>query len=213
MKTRLLSCIVFAMPLLAAEPEAKKACCEAETEPGPEGHKLEATAAAKGSILDFEHQWTDQTAKPFRLASLAGKPVVLTMGYASCQFACPRLMADMMAIERGLTEAEKASTHFVFVTIDPDKDTPASLTEFLKTYQADPIRWHALRGTADDTRELSVALGIRFKSIDGGDFAHSNLITLLDADGTIIHRQQGLGGDPAELIKVLRESLAKAPAP
>jgi protein SCO1/2 len=196
MKTHLIPFIALAMSLHAAEPEKKKPCCEAAATPGPEGHKLEAAAAAKGSVLDFEHAWTDQAAKPFRLDSLAGKPVVLTMGYASCQFACPRLMADLMAIERGLTAEEKANTHFVFITIDPEKDTSAGLAEFMKTYQADPLRWHALRGSASDTRELSVALGVRFKGIEGGDFAHSNLITLLGPDGTIIHRQQGLGGDP-----------------
>ena len=86
--------------------------------------------------------------------------------------------------------------------------TPAALSAFFKTYHVDPLRWHAVRGSADDTREISVALGVRFKAIDSGDFAHSNLITLLGKDGTIIHRQQGLGAQPEELIKALRESLA-----
>lgn len=207
MKRHLIPFICLAMSLHAAEPEKKKPCCEEKAAPGAEGHKLEATAAAKGSILDFEHAWTDQSSQPFRLSSLRGKPVVLTMGYASCQFACPRIMADLMAIERGLTDAEKAATHFVFITIDPDKDTSAALETFLKTYKVDPLRWHAVRGSADDTREISVALGVRFKAIDGGDFAHSNLISLLGKDGTIIHRQQGLGEQPEELIKALREAL------
>ena len=207
MKRHIIPFIALAMSLHAAEPEKKKPCCEEKAAPGAEGHKLEATAAAKGSILDFEHEWTDQSAQPFRLSSLQGKHIVLAMGYATCKFACPRIMADLMAIERGLTDTEKAATHFVFITIDPETDTPAALEKFLKTYKADPLRWHAVRGSADDTREISVALGVRYKAIDGGDFAHSNLISLLGADGTIIHRQQGLGAQPEELIKALRESL------
>lgn len=207
MKRHLIPFIALATSLHAAEPEMKKPCCEEKAAPGAEGHKLEAAAAAKGSIMDFEHAWTDQSARPFRLSSLRGKPVVLTMGYATCKFACPRIMADLMAIERGLTEAEKAETHFVFISIDPEKDTPESLGAFLKTYKVDPLRWHAVRGSADDTREISVALGVRFKAIDGGDFAHSNLISLLGKDGAIIHRQQGLGAQPEELIKALREAL------
>jgi protein SCO1/2 len=200
--------LALAMPLQAAEPDKKKSCCEEKPAPGAEGHKLEADAATKGSILDFEHQWTDQSGQPFRLSSLKGKRIVLTMGYATCQFACPRIMADLMAIERALTDSEKATTHFVFITIDPQRDTPETLEGFLTSYKVDPQRWHALRGGEDETREISVALGVRFKAIDGGDFAHSNLITLLDAEGSITHRQQGLGADPAELIKALRASLA-----
>jgi protein SCO1/2 len=207
MKRHLIPFIALAMSLHAAEPEKKKSCCEEKAAPGVEGHKLEAAAAAKGSILDFEHEWTDQSAKPFRLSSLRGKPIVLAMGYASCQFACPRIMADLMAIERGLSDAEKTSTHFVFITIDPEKDTPAALAAFLETYKVDSLRWHAVRGSADDIREISVALGVKFKAIEGGDFAHSNLITLLGSDGTIIHRQQGLGEKPEDLIKALRDSL------
>lgn len=206
MRTFLLSILALSLPL-HAEPEKKKSCCEEKSAPGAEGHKLEADAATQGSILDFEHEWTDQAGKPFKLASLKGKPIVLTMGYASCQFACPRIMADLMAIERGLSDSEKAATHFVFVTIDPERDTVAALGKFLETYKVDPLRWHALRGSADDTRELSVALGVRFKAIEGGDFAHSNLITLLGADGSVIHRQQGLGAEPKELIEALRKSL------
>ena len=179
-------------------------CCE---------HKEDAAEASTESIHQFDATWTDQHGKEFKLSDLKGRPVLITMGYATCKFACPRLAADLLAIERKLTPEERAKLAIVFVSIDPERDTPAQLKGFLDQYKVDHQRWHGLCGDGDAILELSVALGIRYRKVNDTDFAHSNVLTLLSPSGEILHRQEGLGTDPADTLAAIRKVLAPDQAP
>ncbi len=179
-------------------------CCE---------HQEESTDASTESIHQFDASWTDQHGKEFKLAELKGRPVLVTMGYATCKFACPRLAADLLAIERQLSPAERSQLAIVFVSIDPERDTPAAMKRFLDQYKVDHQRWHGLRGEEDAILELSVALGIRYRRVNDTDFAHSNVLTLLSPAGEILHRVEGLGADPTTMLAAIRTVLAPDEAP
>ena len=204
--TLLTSLILTALALPAIAEE--KVVPAKEVEP-PCCHEEEATDAAAGSLYQLDAKWTNQHGKEVKLSDFKGRPVLLTMGYASCKFACPRLVADLMAVERSLTDAEKKQVAFVFVSIDPARDTPENLATFFKQYNVDQTRWSGLRGDEDGVLEMSVAIGTRYRKIDNNDFAHSNTLTLLSPSGEIAHQQQGLGTDPAETIAAMRKLLAK----
>lgn len=197
--------------ILAASPLALRAgCCCEPAKPAKAASAPEVPAA--GSIYEQDATWIDSTGNPFRLGSLAGRPVVITMGFASCKYACPRMMADLAALEAKLSPDERAQLHFVFVSIDPERDTPEALGRFLAEHKVDTTRWHAMAGSQADTRELSVALGIRYRVTPGGQFAHSNIMVLLDAKGGVAATLEGLGADPAPLLAALRK-LSAAPVP
>ncbi len=187
-------CLAF-----AASAEEKKSCCS----------EKEASAEAAGSVYQLDAKWTDQHGKEVKLSDFKGKPVLLTMGYASCQNACPRLAADLMAIERALSDDEKKQLLIVFVSIDPEHDTPENLAAFFKERNVDQSRWSGLRGTDEAVLELSVAIGTRYRKLENNDFAHSNLITLLSPTGEIVHKQEGLGADPEKMLAALRRFLAR----
>ncbi len=193
--------ILFVSLLTFGSVNAEPPCC---------AKKEAATEQSDTSLYQLTSKWTNQHNKEVVLASLKGQPVLVTMGYASCQYACPRLVADFMAIERALTEDEREQVAFVFVSIDPERDTPEKLKAFLGNYHVDQERWSALRGSEDDILELSVALGNRFRKLENSDFAHSNLITLLSPSGEIVHGQEGLGTDPVGTLAALREFLKTA---
>jgi cytochrome oxidase Cu insertion factor (SCO1/SenC/PrrC family) len=55
-------------------------------------------------------------------------------------------------------------------------------------------RWTLLRGGADDVRELAALLGVNYAEDARGQFAHSNLITLLNADGEIAFQLRSAAG-------------------
>lgn len=196
--------MLISLPLIAAEKEECPNCKKA-AEQGV--NALDTAAATQGSIYDLDVTWKDQQDKNLKLSEFKGKKLIITMGYASCKFACPRIMADLMNIERNLTEDEKKSVHFVFVSIDPENDTPEKLKAFFQQYNVDQTHWHALKGADDSVQELSVALGIRYKKIDNGDFSHSNRILLLDDHGLILSHVDGLGADQAPLLTALRKKL------
>jgi protein SCO1/2 len=69
----------------------------------------------------------------FNLAQLQGKPVLLFFGYTNCPDVCPTTLADMRVLRQNLgANADKMA--FVFVSIDPDRDTVARLKEFIPVF-------------------------------------------------------------------------------
>ncbi|QTN32782.1 SCO family protein [Akkermansiaceae bacterium] len=167
--------------------------------------KEAAAVHATESIYQLDATWTNQHGKQMSLADLKGRPVLITMGYATCKFACPRLASDLIAIEKQLSADELEKLAVVFVSIDPARDSPAQIKAFFDEYKVSQTRWHGLRGDADSILELSVALGIRYRKTTETDFAHSNIIALLSPTGEILHRQEGLGADPAATLAAIRK--------
>lgn len=171
---------------------AKPACC------------AEEVAAAKPlsdrSLYQLGATWTNDAEKPVTLASLRGKPVIVAMFFAQCEYACPVLVHDMKRLLGALPESVREQTQLVLVTFDTERDTPAALRAFRERMSLD-ARWTLLRGETDAVQELAMLLGVKFKQDARGQFAHSNLLTLLNAEGEIVHRQGGLNGDISEAAK------------
>jgi protein SCO1/2 len=179
-------------------------CCssEEETEEFSENsiYQLESDLSADKS---GKAGWIDQSGKKFSLAQLEGKPVVLTMFFASCTYACPILVNDMKKIESEIPENELSSYMFVLISIDPERDTPQKLAKFAQEKNLDTKRWTLLTGNSDEIMELAALIGFKYKKDNKGDFFHSNLITFLNKEGEIIHQQVGLNQDITESTKVL----------
>ena len=62
-------------------------------------------------------------------------------------------------------------------------------------------------GTADDVLELAALLGVKFKKDARGQFAHSNVLTVLNPGGEVVHQQVGLNQAPHETVKQLHRLL------
>jgi protein SCO1 len=176
----------------------KPACCSKEQVP-------HASYSDK-SLFQLDSEWTDQTGTPRKFGSLGGKPLVVTMFFARCQFTCPLLVNDMKRIEIALPEHVKTNVAFVLVSFDSEGDTPEVLAAYHRTHGLDS-KWTSLRGQADDVLELAALLGVKFKKNAGGQFAHSNLITVLNAEGEIVHQQVGVNQDVAETAKQLEREV------
>ena len=86
----------------------------------------------------------------------------------------------------------------------------------LKAYRAKEklalARWTLLRGKEDDVRELAALLGINYQRDAKGQFSHSNVITVLNAEGEVAFQLTGLNKDPQETVAAIEKLLAvKAP--
>jgi protein SCO1/2 len=86
-----------------------------------------------------------------------------------------------------------SSVKYIFVSIDPETDTPKKLKEFAIMNQMDNKQWVFLQGNIDDVREFSNVLSVKYKQISPIDFSHSNIISVFNKDGVLIHQQEGLG--------------------
>ena len=153
------------------------------------------------SIYQLGATWTNDTGKPVTLATLRGKPVIVAMFFAQCEYACPMLVNDIKRLRAALPETLRDQTQLVLVTFDTERDTPAALRAFRERMSLDE-HWTLLRGDSEAVQDLAMLLGVKFKKDARGQFAHSNLLTLMNAEGEIVHRHGGLNGDISEAAKV-----------
>lgn len=165
------------------------------------------TAWPSASLFHSTARWQSQTSAELSLASLAGEPLVVAMVYTSCRASCPVMMADLKRIEAALDRDERARTRLVVVSFDSRGDTPETLRAFAEEARVDQARWTFLRGEESAVRELAALLDVRFAPLPQGGFDHSNVITLLDANGVIAYRQVGLNQPVEALVERLRAAL------
>lgn len=168
----------------------------------------EPRTLAGQSIYHVPGTWTTADGARGGLRALRGRPVALAMVYTTCTTACPLTITDLKRIEAALTPEARDRVWLALFSFDSERDRPDALARFAETRGLDPARWRLHHGDRAAVRALAMALGVRYKRDARGDFDHSNVITILDAEGVIRHRQIGLGSDPAESVRLL-ETLAR----
>jgi protein SCO1/2 len=98
---------------------------------------------------------------------------------------------------------------FVLVSLDPARDTPSRLTKFAAAFRLDPAAWTLLTGDDEQVREMAALLGIRYRAEDDAQISHSNTYLALDADGRIVHRQDGVGSGTGPAAARIRATLRR----
>jgi protein SCO1/2 len=156
------------------------------------------------SLYLLDSTWTSDAGRKVKLGVLRGKPQVVVMFFASCQFTCPITVSDVQRIEAALPENLRTNTGFLLVSFDSVRDTPAALKAYRTTRELSSQNWTLLRGEPDDVRELAALLGVIYREDANGSFAHSNVITVLNAEGEIVYQQPGLNLPPDEIAAKLK---------
>lgn len=157
------------------------------------------------SVYNLPSNWTNQDGENIRLADFRGKIVVAVMIYTTCRASCPKLIQDMIKIHDKVDKKTNQQTKYVFVSIDPEIDTPKRLNDFSKEKGLTSEEWVFLRGTEDDTREFAATLGVNYKKTDPIDYAHSNIITVFDQNGVVKFQKEGLGMSDDEIIREIEK--------
>ena len=159
------------------------------------------------SIYNLTSKWKTQDNKTIELKDLKGKVTVMVMIYTSCKAACPRLVADMRDIESKMPKDKLSDLNFVLVSIDPEVDTPERLKTFAKANFMDAPHWTFLQGTKSTVQEFANVLAVKYKQIAPMDFSHSNIISVFNRDGELIHQQEGLGVNNKETFDKIIETV------
>lgn len=170
------------------------------------GAALLAAELPTDSLYQSETHWTNSDGQHVMLPSLAGQPQVLAFVYSHCLSMCPVIVADLQRVEKKLDAREQQQIRFTLITLDPERDTPATMAKFLQSHQLPQARWQFLRGSADDTRELALLFNVKYRR-EGEEIAHSNTISVLDRQGRLIHQRIGAGGLD-EVVTAVRQALA-----
>jgi protein SCO1/2 len=145
----------------------------------------------RGSLIDPPMPSTDfvledQHGADFRLSAQQGKVVVMTFGYTSCPDVCPTTLADFKRVQTLLGD-QADQVQFVFVTVDPERDTPERLEQYMTAF--DP----AFRGLHGDMRQLEhiwESYGVYHEQQEVGSAAgylvdHTSRIYVVDTQGNL----------------------------
>lgn len=157
------------------------------------------------SIYRLEGSWIEDNGQALTLSDLRGNVQVVAFFYTTCAGICPVTVKALQMLAAG-EKADGAQAQFLLVTMDPKRDDLAALRRYRRTMRLEKGRWRLVRGSEMDVRKLAALLGFNYEQIESGEFVHANLVTVLDAQGRIVHQQSGVAEDPASL----REAIQRA---
>jgi protein SCO1 len=116
-----------------------------------------------GADYAKDFQLADHNGQPRSLKDFKDKVVVLFFGYTQCPDVCPTSMAELAEVKKQLG-ADGAKLQGVFVTVDPERDTPEVLKAYMTNF--DPS-FLALRGTPEQLAAMAKDYKIYYKKVDG----------------------------------------------
>jgi protein SCO1 len=155
------------------------------------GSELRTPKPAKDITL------TGPGGKPVSLSDFKGKLVVLYFGYTYCPDVCPTTLAELAQAMRKL--GKKADqVQVVMVTVDPDRDTPEHLAEYLAYFNPTFV---GLSGTPEQIAAAAAAYGIYYHKNEGTPASgytvdHTATLTALDEQGQVrLFWPYGTAGD------------------
>jgi protein SCO1/2 len=145
----------------------------------PRGVAGTALASAIGGVFEL----VDQNGKTVTDADLKGKWSLIYFGYTHCPDACPTALNDI-SIALSELGPKRDAVRPVFITVDPERDTPEALKAYVTSFDA-PIL--ALTGTPDQVAKAAKAYRVYYAKHPeaGGNYSmdHSSVIYVMDPDG------------------------------
>jgi len=132
-------------------------CQRASDKPAFQGVDITGAEYARNLALP------DADGKPRTLGDFKGKVTVVFFGYTQCPDVCPTTMAELAEVKRSLG-AQGDKVQGVFVTIDPERDTPALLKAYLGNFDPGFV---ALRGTPEQTQAAAKEFKVFYAKVPG----------------------------------------------
>ena len=175
---------------------------------GPDAPKFMASDVT-GTSFGRDFQLVDHNGKPRTLADYRGKAVVMFFGYTQCPDVCPTTLAELAETMKRLG-ADADRVQVLFVTVDPERDTPDLLSKYVPAF--DP-RFMGLYGDADATARTAKEFKIIYQKQPGqtpGTYTmdHSAGTFIFDPNGKLrVYVGYGQGADvfAHDLTELLRK--------
>ena len=129
----------------------------------------------------------DQNGETFRLSDQSGKMNLIFFGYTNCPDICPSTLADFQKIYTGLKD-KTDQVNFIFITVDPERDTPQRLKDYVGFFNQD---FMALTSDRQILERIWKTYGVYQQKQDPGSASgylvdHSTRIYLVDSMGDLV---------------------------
>jgi protein SCO1/2 len=164
-----------------------------------------------GVTFGREFQLTDYNGTARTLADFKGKAIVLFFGYTHCPDICPATMAEIASAMQKLG-SDAARVQVLFVTVDPERDTPEALKQYLSTFNPSFLGLH---GDAETTQKTADEFKTIYQkrvgdSPDHHTVDHSAGVYIFDTKGQLRLYANGSGNTGDILARDIAELLRTA---
>jgi protein SCO1 len=176
---------LWAAPLLSA--------CQQKATPAGAFKGIDITGAEYAKGFDL----ADTDGKRRTLADFKGKVTVVFFGFTQCADVCPTTMLELAEVKKAMG-ADGAKVQGVFISVDPERDTPELLKAYVSNFNPDFV---ALRGSLEETKTTAKAFKVFFAKVPGkteGNYTvdHTAGSYVFDAKGQVrLFTRYGTGAD------------------
>ncbi len=137
--------------------------------------------------LASEIELTRSDGSNFRLSEMRGNVVLVFFGYTTCPEICTKTHPELNHSIAEINEAQAAQVKVVFVTVDPERDTPERVQEYVDRFNPEFV---GLSGAQIDLEQIWQAYGVYREIVEGTSAAgylvdHTARVTLIDQQGNM----------------------------
>ena len=174
----------------------------------PRFNGIDVTGVDYGRVL----QLADPDGKLRSLADFHGKAVLLFFGFTQCPDVCPTALARAVAVRQKLG-ADAGRVQVLFVTVDPERDTPALLRAYTQAFDPSFI---GLRGNEEETAAAAKEFRVIYRKVPTGStytMDHTALTCVFDPSGRLrlALRHEQSADQVADDLHILLQSASSIP--
>ncbi|WP_083566440.1 SCO family protein [Domibacillus mangrovi] len=163
-------------------------------------------------VKDFKN--TNQDGKEVNLSDLKGKVWIADFVFTNCTTVCPPMTKNMSDLQDMLNEEGVKDYRIVSFSVDPERDTPEALKEYISHYEADESNWDLLTGY--DGKYIREFAEKSFQTLaipdpNSDQIMHGTSFYLVDKEGTVVKSYAGNMDVPFDEIVLDVKQLTEQP--
>ncbi|MDZ5711833.1 SCO family protein [Jeotgalibacillus haloalkalitolerans] len=148
-------------------------------------------------------EFTNHDGEQITNEDLEGTPVVANFIFTNCDTVCPPMTYNMTGLQEAIEDEGVENYRMVSFSVDPERDTPEALQEFMGRYDLNEDKWDFLTGYQFDTVS-SLALesfqGLVVDDPSSDQMTHPTSIYLISPDGVVVKSYDGYQSVPEDEI-------------
>ncbi|WP_288757627.1 SCO family protein [uncultured Brevundimonas sp.] len=168
----------------------------------------EATSTGQ-PLVGGDFHLVDQDGRPVDQTMLDGKWSLVFFGFTYCPEFCPTTLAELAAVQQRLG-AQAGDLQIVFISIDPQRDTPQALKDYLSS-DGFPRGTIGLTGSPEQVAQAAKAYRAYYEKVGEGDgytMNHSLTVYLMGPDGKF-RTAVAYGLGPDKSTKIIQDAMAR----
>lgn len=173
--------------------------------PGPYARPLPTATPQHVSKSAREPRLIDQRGRRFTLASLRGTPLVVTFVAAHCTDACPLVNAQFQQAAEEM-QRDHLNGRLLTITLDPEHDSPKTMQQLARRFEADPRYWLVAGGSLADVHQLMRAFGVvSIEGKHGYHDEHSTFVYAFNSAGNLAQTLLASSALDDDVVAALRD--------